>query len=794
MGRPGPRPFADPAHAFADVPHDEVALAGKDGAQAAQLLGRSKDAGARTLYYLARRAVERLLDSPAPHAAPHLFDADEVMALADQLAATNATADLLGRARVRERARQAELVRDGTLSYADAESFAAFAEPPPPLPPAAAVDYFRSLVPSLAVSPALFGPAKRRQAFTLALSTDATMLDAVKRAIGDRLGSGDAGGPQAIDDILAAAGVHPDNPQYGEMVFRTNMMDAYNRGSAAELQSDDMKEVFPVWQYLGIRDGRQGKDHEPHFDKYYPNSRTFEEVRGPRVFNCRCSFRAVDRYEWADLQGTGAALHGAAARPPVAGPTAPPAPPAPLAVPPDVRTPPEWKRRPPPRPGAKPNPDLPAEARPVLSNPEKNAVRDYTALRYYEINQAAREGTPLTDPVAAATDAHLRVAFAKAEPFPAPVTVRRGVSLTEPDAIAFAARMRAARAAGETVTLPGYQSTSTDPAQAFHGTLRLEIEAIQGLDAKPYAARPREAELLLSRDARYLVVSAEHRAGVSYVKLRQSPGADAGESSITPMPAAPAGKAKRTPEPEPDAVPALAPKGPPATGQPGKPAVRAEVRERVWSAAMSHAGQVSEMAAVMDEHAQAARGVALAHGMAAPEPTRAMTLDGVHVAWHDTPDGKARAADALTRILVGPRPVPDRLWAANERVVFTSQQNKSDPLWAERYGIPGFVSAATGGDGGVVVYNTAEAPTAGTLAHESGHNLAFRAWGKTAPPPNSPFGRANKKEGPVSEYGAKSPAEDFAEACRMYAEDPDQLKRVAPAKYAAVHDMITGGK
>ncbi len=83
-------------------------------------------------------------------------------------------------------------------------------------------------------------------------------------------------------------------------------MDAYNAGTQEEMQDPDVQEFFPVWQYLGIDDGRQGSDHESKFNKYYPVDATFEEVRGPRVWNCRCSQSPIDKYTWADLQKQGA--------------------------------------------------------------------------------------------------------------------------------------------------------------------------------------------------------------------------------------------------------------------------------------------------------------------------------------------------------------------------------------------------------------------------------------------------------------------------------------------------------
>jgi hypothetical protein len=85
-------------------------------------------------------------------------------------------------------------------------------------------------------------------------------------------------------------------------------MDAFNVGASRELQEPDVQEAFPVWRYVGIRDGRQGKDHETHFNQYFPSSLAFADVRGDRAFNCRCSFIPIDRCEWAALQTRGARL------------------------------------------------------------------------------------------------------------------------------------------------------------------------------------------------------------------------------------------------------------------------------------------------------------------------------------------------------------------------------------------------------------------------------------------------------------------------------------------------------
>lgn len=308
----------------------EFALAGRDGQRAESLLKTSKDAGTALIAQLAEKAVRRLLASPNPQAAPVLFDDAELGQLRDSFVSTIATADLLGRSRVREKARIAEefgeqkrkdqwvsrkisklmaegkpqdqavaialsMQREGKDTDDFAEypampdnAFYKFEEPVPVIAPAGAVDYFRRLVPSLGVDPMRYGPLLERHAFTLAAATDKVILDKVKQAITARL-AGTAPistAPADIQAILDAAGVSPANPQYSEMVWRTNAMDAYNQGATAELQSPDMADAFPVWRYEGILDSRTGDDHRPKIGLFFPTSAAFPEVRGPRVFNC----------------------------------------------------------------------------------------------------------------------------------------------------------------------------------------------------------------------------------------------------------------------------------------------------------------------------------------------------------------------------------------------------------------------------------------------------------------------------------------------------------------------------
>ena len=306
---PGPKP--KPAkHSEQPKAGSEIALAGKDGKAAAGLMQRCIDEGKAALELVTRSVAERSLNNGV--AQP--FTAEERKLIQDTLASTLATSELLGRSRVRERATKAEAA-GGLFKLSEEIPFSTFAETPlfggfEPLPPVQAANYFNNLIPTLNVDPRELAAAVERQAFTLSAATEDVILRRVQDSLGSNLiGGGRSGGFQAVQSILDSAGVSPANPQYAEMVYRTNMMDAYNVGHQREMQTPDMQDMFPVWQYLGIDDGRQGSDHAPKFNRYYPSSASFAEVRGPRPFNCRCTANPIDKYTWEeDLKPAGARL------------------------------------------------------------------------------------------------------------------------------------------------------------------------------------------------------------------------------------------------------------------------------------------------------------------------------------------------------------------------------------------------------------------------------------------------------------------------------------------------------
>jgi hypothetical protein len=60
------------------------------------------------------------------------------------------------------------------------------------------------------------------------------------------------------------------------------------------------------------------------------------------------------------------------------------------------------------------------------------------------------------------------------------------------------------------------------------------------------------------------------------------------------------------------------------------------------------------------------------------------------------------------------------------------------------------------------------------LAHETGHLLAYQKWGTSEPPG---YEELWESEGGVSDYGSKSPTEDFAEAVQQYVDGQLQSER-----------------
>lgn len=419
----------------------QVAAPGRDGDKAEALLAEAKRQGISTLAKICKPAFARLLASDDPLAADALFNAEESRALADALAATNATANLLGRSRIRLRQEKALELKGARKFSDDPTDFSRFDETLKPMQPESAVRYFKSLVPTMGgvvafelpggkavrmvphenssdketmvkvpvdklnaawakeegiyippggggaeiggriedfkrflakdkpvqasrvylaedgsldfidgrhrfavlrdsgaetvgvmvpdnqaaqfqqrfgaeevgISPYRFGAQQRRDAFTLAVTTDRTLLSSVQDIIRDRIQNGQdiKATKDVIEELLGQTRVSKQNSQYSEMVMRTNMLDAYNQGADEERMDPDVIDTFPVWKYSGIDDGREREEHKVHFGKYYPANVPFATVRDSvklSPWNCRCTSIPIFKGEWESLKSSGAKI------------------------------------------------------------------------------------------------------------------------------------------------------------------------------------------------------------------------------------------------------------------------------------------------------------------------------------------------------------------------------------------------------------------------------------------------------------------------------------------------------
>lgn len=191
------------------------------------------------------------------------------------------------------------------------------------------------------------------------------------------------------------------------------------------------------------------------------------------------------------------------------------------------------------------------------------------------------------------------------------------------------------------------------------------------------------------------------------------------------------------------------------------------------------------------------------HGMTDAQRMEGAKVDGLELRWDDK--AKPRAAQTIARMWLEDREgitIPQEVWSATDRLIFTSQRSADDAYWADAYGRPDFKSAASGGDGTVVVYN-GRPISLSALAHEAGHNIAAKVYGKTDPGEVTAFKdgvwetirtdfQSIIDEEPVSPYAKINLAEDFAESIRAYVMDKAGFASKAPKRFAVIDAILRG--
>jgi hypothetical protein len=280
--------------------------------QTTRALVRYLDRVESTVIDTIRWAVGRSLKSTSGRAAG--ITAPDQLTLANSLAGPLAVANLLGRRQIGlqldEALQEVETFNEPDVAAYSIEQLTKL------LTPQAALDYFRRLIP-IQLSDSLFGALITGQAFSIAATTDQTVRRMVAKVLDERLETGKrvSGAQREIEEILDEAGVS-HRRGYGELVARTNLMEAYRHGAWEEFNKPAVAAMFPVWKYSGIADGRERMgpmpekpDHHRWFGKYFERSVDFFRVRGTAardVINCRCNFIGINKYKWRRLQAQGA--------------------------------------------------------------------------------------------------------------------------------------------------------------------------------------------------------------------------------------------------------------------------------------------------------------------------------------------------------------------------------------------------------------------------------------------------------------------------------------------------------
>jgi len=271
------------------------------GQEILDLLKPGLDRAAAALNRITRQAVERV-------GLNHLLTSSRLYneAEADQLwrAAMGcwATGELIGRAIPRARMLGRRVKR-----FAEPIQF-----PNTLLQPVKALEYFEALVPSLNLEPRNWQADLERSAFTMVAATTQQVLERVRGIVIDGLKEGTPAGAQEIRQVLDRAGMLPSNPQYSEMVYRTNVLDAHAAGHDREMQDPEMREFFPAWLYSATIDQNSRPWHRKKNNRMYPQAVPFVLVRGTAaadVCNCRCVPIDLDRWDVEDRLAKGERLY-----------------------------------------------------------------------------------------------------------------------------------------------------------------------------------------------------------------------------------------------------------------------------------------------------------------------------------------------------------------------------------------------------------------------------------------------------------------------------------------------------
>lgn len=221
-----------------------------------------------------------------------------------------------------------------------------------------------------------------------------------------------------------------------------------------------------------------------------------------------------------------------------------------------------------------------------------------------------------------------------------------------------------------------------------------------------------------------------------------------------------------------------------------------EVSERVKALEQQAKAQTQELAQALADRlsAQSSQPMSIRqHGMMNFEQLRRSRFGGLDF-YAEGFDPNSTPVQSLVR-MVEDGWFPEELNRHTEGIVFSAQRNSKDDYWAVKYNTPNFVSAATGGDGKVVVYG-GRTLSHSSMAHEMGHNLAKGRYGTTQTAEGSDFWSLAQSSTAPTAYGTNSISEDFAESVKLYVQHENgiasaqEFKKEHPERYSIIDRLI----
>lgn len=157
------------------------------------------------------------------------------------------------------------------------------------------------------------------------------------------------------------------------------------------------------------------------------------------------------------------------------------------------------------------------------------------------------------------------------------------------------------------------------------------------------------------------------------------------------------------------------------------------------------------------------------------ESFEGIKVRGVWILYHE---GDNRIVTAISSMIIEGK-IPSRLLEQMNIVILSNQES-----------IEGGSVASKWGDGIVAIYDGYN-PETGLIVHEAAHSLAYATYGSLTPPEASDYmATINSGEPPISDYASTGPEEDFAEAVRMYVENPVWLQAHAPKRYKIIRRIL----